>query len=256
MPTRPVPVPPPPMALFTAQSIQSKSTACSSLQIASLAAAALSALSRTTMLSRAISIVRVVTALSNTFASSLSRSQPLRASASLPSAKTAPSPPSPSQNVTLLRCRMPAAQLSTRPTSSVDSPTVVIACSVRFSPFRSSSPRRRSASAEMLLVAAKVPSPPARAISSASGMPCAVSRSAAPGASSRWKMWKFRSPSGCMTTRVFSRRYVLMLTPRMAPPVLKGSSMNLPKREELSLQDVLALPKASSSGLLSSTRRV
>ena len=44
-----------------------------------------------------------------------------------------------------------------------------------------------------------------------------------------------------------------MLAPQMRPETSKRSSTNLPKREELSLRLVLALPKASSSGFDSST---
>lgn len=47
-----------------------------------------------------------------------------------------------------------------------------------------------------------------------------------------------------------------MLAPQMRPDTSKRSSTNLPKREELSLRDVLALPKASSSGLDSNTWKV
>ena len=55
------------------------------------------------------------------------------------------------------------------------------------------------------------------------------------------------------TTRDLSSRYVLMLAPVTRPAPSKSISTNFPKREELSFLTVLALPKASSSGLDSST---
>ena len=50
------------------------------------------------------------------------------------------------------------------------------------------------------------------------------------------------------TTRIFSSRYVLMYAPAIAPFGWKCSRIILPKRLELLLRTVLALPKASSSG--------
>ena len=44
-----------------------------------------------------------------------------------------------------------------------------------------------------------------------------------------------------------------MLAPQMRPETSNRSSTNFPKREELSLRLVLALPNASSSGFDSST---
>lgn len=48
----------------------------------------------------------------------------------------------------------------------------------------------------------------------------------------------------CRHTRDFSSRYCSILAPSMAPLLLKWMSMYFPKRLELSLRIVLALPKA------------
>ena len=56
--------------------------------------------------------------------------------------------------------------------------------------------------------------------------------------------------AGCPSTPLRAARRG---APEMRPSALNWISVNLPKREELSLRTVLALPKASSSGLDSST---
>lgn len=48
----------------------------------------------------------------------------------------------------------------------------------------------------------------------------------------------------CLHTRDFSSRYCSILAPSIAPRLLKWMSMYFPKRLELSLRIVLALPKA------------
>ena len=52
-----------------------------------------------------------------------------------------------------------------------------------------------------------------------------------------------------VTTRDFSRRYWFMRAPTMLPLGSMRILTNLPKRDELLLRAVLALPKASSTGL-------
>ena len=63
-------------------------------------------------------------------------------------------------------------------------------------------------------------------------------------------MWYERSGSVMVTTRDFSRRYVLMKAPLTVPSLAKCSRIIFPKREELLLRTVLALPNDSSSGLV------
>ena len=50
----------------------------------------------------------------------------------------------------------------------------------------------------------------------------------------------------CRQTLDFSSRYCSILAPSMTPLLLKWMSMYFPKREELSLRIVLALPKAET----------
>ena len=66
-------------------------------------------------------------------------------------------------------------------------------------------------------------------------------------------MWYERSGVLTDTTLERSSRYVEMAAPVTRPPASNEISVNLPKREELSFLDVLALPNASKSGLDSST---
>lgn len=66
-------------------------------------------------------------------------------------------------------------------------------------------------------------------------------------------MWYDRSGAFTDTTRDLSSRYVLMLAPDTLPAPSKSISTNLPNLEELSLRTVFAFPKASNSGLDSST---
>lgn len=54
--------------------------------------------------------------------------------------------------------------------------------------------------------------------------------------------------------RDFSRRYVFMKAPCMRPDAENCSVRNLPKRDELLFQTVLAQPKLSMMGLVFKTR--
>jgi hypothetical protein len=58
----------------------------------------------------------------------------------------------------------------------------------------------------------------------------------------------------CVTTRVFSSRYVLMCAPESCPERSNCSMRNLPYRDELLFIVVFALPNASRSGLDAMTR--
>ena len=62
-----------------------------------------------------------------------------------------------------------------------------------------------------------------------------------------------RSFTAWCTTRDFSSRYCSMRALAIAPEASKCTSIQRPKREELLLRTVLALPKASSSGVALST---
>jgi hypothetical protein len=73
--------------------------------------------------------------------------------------------------------------------------------------------------------------------------PCSSSHAAARPCSA----WKLRSPAPWRTTRPFSSRLVSIVAPRIRPSGPKKSLTNLPKRLELRLSVVAALPHASST---------
>ena len=63
------------------------------------------------------------------------------------------------------------------------------------------------------------------------------------------QMGWLRSPAPISTTRERSSKYVSLLAPTMMPSAPSYCTATyLPKRDELSLRMVLALPKASSTG--------
>jgi len=69
-------------------------------------------------------------------------------------------------------------------------------------------------------------------------------------------MWKERSPWACVATRERSSSSVLMRQPAttpLAPLRATRRQVSLPKRLELSLRTVRALPNASSTQAVSST---
>jgi len=63
-------------------------------------------------------------------------------------------------------------------------------------------------------------------------------------------MWKLRSGSPTEVTRDFSSRYVEMVMVPISPFSENRMIWNLPKRDELLLRVVLALPNASRTGFV------